>query len=251
MLEGEIKLSLPSSYQEPQRVAISRDKTRATVKLNDLDLTKFEPLLSTWQLHFPRWRSLQTTKGLRSLELEARYGDGHIEDRRLLLRTALTFLEEHRPGLLPTVFTIIMRTRDMASMESLRRFKLLSDRDRRVKPENRLCRNAVEALKAYRAHYLRTVEIVASKAHESSVIQVIDACLAALGGPAAPEPKLPRGQEAAKAARWAKHELTKIGMPKGLRGFRQACARNGVAASPRNLHDALLMAAGLTSYRSV
>ena len=232
--------------RNPSKAAGRKTPTLAELIARDLaclpTTNVFDKLLPTWPLRFERWRHVATTKDLTPPQLEVQYGDGHYDDRRALLHTAVTFLQRHNETLLPIIFAILAQARESVSFGSLQRTKFLAQRERLIKPDDVLSRQAVKALKALRQHR-RTWD------PESDIVFLANALIAKLDGPTATLPKLPRGRAPSSVAPRARNELKKVGIPAGLKGFDQALTKAGCEAKARNLRETLLMAVGLIPYR--
>ena len=216
----------------------------------------FERMLWTWNLRLEQSINAPTLAGCTNQELEERFGDGHLPDRRKLIQTVIILLSRHKIGLLPRIFTILLIARQHAAMQSLSRYKILADRERRSKPETRLCRRLVKALVDYRTHRL-TWDIHQPKVNppiESPVIVQIDLLVELLGSDH-DVPRLTRGAKRLLAAEWARDKLSKLGLPSGLKGFRETLRDKRLHGTPceakvRNLREALLMGVGLIPYRT-
>ena len=202
----------------------------------------FERLLTTWPLRFERWLADDVKRPApeneKSNEVEKRYGDGHFDDRRTLLRVALEHLQKANRTDLPVVFIVLALARDQSMSRSLARAKLLTDRELRVRPANTRRRRVIGALTALRQD-VYGIEVPA----------LIDHLLGQLNSLNLPINKLKHARPLATVDERVRQDLSRAGVPTHLRGWRQSLARAGCHATPKNLREALLMAVGLIPYR--
>lgn len=222
---------------KPWRV---KDRKKYLEQVNGL----FDRLLTTWPLRFTKWRDGFSENGT-PIELEIRFGDGHFSDRQNLLHIAVNFVDLRDSALLPGLFIILYDARQMAATTALKNAKLLNSHAV-GSTERHLHARAVKHLRAYREH-------LATSSPRSGrwIIEKIDTTILALDQVAPPlNSKLAHKRPVLVDLKAIRAQLTAIGVPKGIRGFRQARASIGCDATPRNLPDALLMAVGLIPYRN-
>ncbi len=213
-----------------------------------LDLEKFEVLLTTWPFAWKeRFRRKRLPTG-DSMKLEKDFGDGHLEQRRILQKVILQILAHARRIDFDRLFNVGMQLRSQWSRICLGREKVLASREKLEDPERRRRARLVKALEEYRKGR-STWDLPMGETFET-----IDHLLDKLSGDNPSSGRLPTGQAHVGAFRRKAHKaLTAVDIPKGLPRFRQkllkAFPEGTPEPTPTNLHDGLLMAWGLVEFR--
>jgi hypothetical protein len=219
----------------------------------------FDVLLSTWPLLIERPGSppvaAETLNALPPEERERQYGDGHYAERRQLLRIVLELLGRpstaRRAPDLDAVFAALAAARTAARRDALTRTKRRWTQDHARKRDQLVAnlRSAWDEYRAWRAGWDH--EALWPPEH---VVRRGDALLADLEAVApdlrADQWQVPKRRPPSPWNDEARKKLEKAGVPKGIPGFQTMRATKRCPLTPRNIHDALLMAAGLLPVKS-